>query len=358
MWLSLEASLPQGPKATMLRLLPMSRVPADRILIVLLGAIGDVTRALPLLMRLRRGYPQSHITWAVEPAAAALVQGHPAIDEVIVFDRPAGAPAFVELLRRVRAVRADLTLDLQRHLKSGVISWMSAAPVRLGFHRSGSREGNWLFNTDTVEPSPYFSSKLQQMLSFADWLGLEPAPVEFGLRLREEEEREVDALLAGIEGGFVAAFVGSSCDSRLWFPDRTARIAEAVAARGLATVLVGGPGDVAFAAAVQHAAGVRCVDLAGRTTLRHLVGIFGRARAAFGPDSGPMHIAAAAGTPVVSLWGATSAARSAPWSSEQGVISGAAPCSPCYLKRCPIDRLCMENITVETVLEKLLPLIS
>jgi lipopolysaccharide heptosyltransferase II len=335
----------------------MPRVPADRILIVLLGAIGDVTRALPLLMRLRHGYPRAHVTWAVEPAAAALVQGHPTVDAVIVFDRPGGAAAFLDFLRRVRTVHADLTIDLQRHLKSGVVSWASRAPLRLGFDRSNGREGNWLFNTDTIAPWPHFSSKLQQMLSFADWLGLEATPVEFGLQLSAAEEREVEVLLDGVQA-FVAAFVGSSCESRLWFPERTARIAEAVTARGLATVLVGGPGDVEFAAAVQRAAGTRCINLAGRTTLRQLVGIFGRARAAFGPDSGPMHIAAAVGTPVVSLWGATSAARSAPWGSESGVISGDAPCSPCYLERCPIGRLCMENITVEAVLQKLLPLLA
>src|SRR6188474_3433120 len=91
--------------------------PTPRVLIVLLGAIGDVVRALPLLNRVRHGYPDAHITWAVEPPAAPLVQGHQAINEVIVFDRPAGAPAFLEFLRRVRALRPDLTIDLQRHLK-------------------------------------------------------------------------------------------------------------------------------------------------------------------------------------------------------------------------------------------------
>jgi lipopolysaccharide heptosyltransferase II len=334
----------------------MPRVPADRILIVLLGAIGDVTRALPLLHRIRRGYPRARIAWAVEPAAASLVQGHPAVDQVLLFARQRGAAAAVPFLRQVRSFRADLTVDLQRHLKSGVISWMSRAPVRVGFHRRNAREGNWLFNTDTIAPQSHFSSKLRQMLAFADWLGLDDTAVEFGLSVTADEDREVDALLAGTKD-FVAAFVGSSCPSRLWFPDRTARIAEAVAARGLATVLLGGPADAAFAAAVQRAAGVRCVDLTGRTTLRHLVGIFRRARVAFGPDSGPMHIAAAAGTPVVSLWGATSVARSAPWGSEQLTISGAAPCSPCYTRECPIGRLCMENITVEAVLDKLLPLL-
>jgi ADP-heptose:LPS heptosyltransferase len=329
------------------------RVTAERILIVLLGAIGDVTRALPLLQRVRRGYPQARIVWAVEPAAAPLVRDHPALNDVLVFDRPRGAPAFVQFLRQVRAQRPDLTLDLQRHLKSGVISRASGAAVRLGFDRRNSREGNWLFNTHAVPPMAHFSSKLQQFLTFADWLELDDAPVTFGLRLTETEERQVDALLADVHPPFVVAFVGSSCESRLWFPDRTASVADAMATHGMETVLVGASSDVAFATAVAQAARVPVINLAGRTSLRDLIGIFHRAHGAFGPDSGPMHIAAAVGTPVVSLWGATSAARSAPWGSETGAITGAAPCSPCYLKRCPIGRICMEHVGVETVLEKI-----
>jgi ADP-heptose:LPS heptosyltransferase len=330
------------------------KVDPERVLIVLLGAIGDVTRALPLLDRLRRGYPRARLVWAVEPPAAPLLQSHPALDEVLVFDRPRGAAAFVPFLRTVRAQRADLTLDLQRHLKSGVITRASGAPVRLGFHRRNAREGNWLFTTYRLAPMAHFSSKLQQFLAFADWLEIEPAPVTFGLRLSADEERHVDQLLDDVRGPFVAAFVGSSCESRLWFADRTAAVADALAEKGLRAVLVGGPADVQFAAAVAAAARAPVVNLAGRTTLRDLIGVFSRARAAFGPDSGPMHIAAAVGTPVVSLWGATSAARSAPWGSEDGALVGPAPCSPCYLKRCPIGRVCMEHITIEAVVEKIL----
>jgi len=328
-------------------------VTAERILIVLLGAIGDVTRALPLLQRVRHGYPRARIAWAVEPAAAALVRDHPALDTVLVFDRPRGPRAFVDFLRQVRALRPDLTLDLQRHLKSGVISRASGAPIRLGFHRRNSREGNWLFNTHAVPAMAHFSSKLRQFLAFADWLQIEDIPVTFGLRLSDAEQTRIDALLADVRSPFVTAFVGSSCESRLWFPDRTAAIADALATQGVGTVLVGGSDDVAFATAVTQVARIPVVHLAGRTTLRDLIGIFQRARAAFGPDSGPMHIAAAVGAPVVSLWGATSAARSAPWGSEAGVINGTAPCSPCYLKRCPIGRICMEHISVAAVLEKI-----
>jgi len=329
------------------------RVNAARILVVLLGAIGDVVRALPLLERLRRGYPHSRIVWAVEPAASSLLHNHPALDAVLVFDRPGGAPAFLRFLRAVRAERPELTLDLQRHLKSGVVSRVSGAAVRLGFHRQNGREGNWLFNTHSVPPMPHFSSKLQQFLAFADWLEIEPTPVSFGLQLSSDEERRVDALLGDVRAPFVAAFVGSSCESRLWFPERTAAVLDALADRGVAGVLVGGSGDREFAAAVVQAARAPLRNVVGATTLREVAGILAHARAAFGPDSGPMHIAAAVGTPVVSLWGATSPARSAPWGSEAGVIVGAAPCMPCYLKRCPIGRQCMQHIGVDDVLAKL-----
>ena len=331
----------------------MPAVAASRILIVLLGAIGDVVRGLPLLMRLRRAYPDAHITWAVEPLSEPIVRGHPALDEVVVFERRGGARAFTAFLRRIRAVRPDLVLDLQRHLKSGITSRASGAPLRLGFARANSREGNWLFNNAHVPPRPHHSSKLLHFLTFADWLELPETPVEFGLRPSPAEEARAQELLAGIDRPFLAAFVGSSCESRLWFPDRTARVIEAVAEQGMEAVLLGGPGDVAFAAQVEAASAVPLRNLAGETSLRDLFGIFARAAVAFGPDSGPMHIAAAVGTPVVSMWGATSAARSMPWGSEAGVLQGEAACMPCFRKTCPIGRVCMQAIPVDAAVQRI-----
>ena len=93
-------------------------------------------------------------------------------------------------------------------------------------------------------------------------------------------------------------------------------------------------------------------DLVGRTTLRQLLAILAHARLAFGPDSGALHLAAALGTPVVSLWGATSPARSTPFGCDALVVSGSAPCAPCFLATCPIGRLCMRAISVETVVAR------
>lgn len=329
------------------------RLNPQRILVVLLGAIGDVTRGLPLAMRLRHAYPEAQIAWALEPLSAPLLEHHPAVDRRILFQRHHGSRAFLRFLGEVRELRADLTLDLQRHLKSGVTSLVSAAPVRLGFHRSNAREGNWLFNNHHIAAQEHFTSKLQQFQVFGDWLDLPHCDIDFGLRLSAAEEAHVEALLQGVARPFVAMFVGSSCDSRLWFAERIAAVVDELDKRGLASVLVGGPGDTALAEQVTELAKTLIHNLAGKTSLRDLVGVFRRSAAAWGPDSGPMHIAAAAGTRVVSLWGATSALRSAPWRSEALVLEGPAPCSPCYRKHCDIGRVCMQNIGVDAVLAKL-----
>ena len=325
----------------------------QRILFVLLGAIGDVTRALPLLTRVRRAYPSAHIAWAVEPAAASLLDYHPALNDVLLYQRTRGSRTFLPFLRHIRQQHFDLVLDLQRHLKSGLVSFWSRAPTRVGFHRSNTKEGNWLFNTHTIDPIPDFSLKLGQYLKFAEALGLPKDGVVFDLRLRSEEEQRVEALLSGMPRPFAVFFLGSRWPSRFWFPQATAEVAQILQQEyGINVVLVGGQNEVAFAQQVSAAAGGKVTNLSGKTSLRDLIGIFSRARFAMGPDSGPMHIAAATRTPVISLWGATSPLRSAPWGSETFVLQGLAACSPCYARHCPIGRACMQRITPEHVMQK------
>jgi heptosyltransferase I len=324
----------------------------QRILIVLHGAIGDVVRALPLLMRLREGYPRARITWAVEPIAAPLLEGHPALDERLVFERLRGLRAFIEFLGKIRALNPTLVLDLQRHLKSGVVSRVSGAPIRIGFHRSNAKEGNWLFNNRHLPPLDEFSSKLGQYLAFAELLELPAAPVRFGLTPSVAERQRVAALLGEVSRPVASMFVGSTWPSRMWFAEPSGTVVDGLYARGLQPVLLGGSADIDAAVAVERRATVPVINLAGRTSLRDLLGMFERSAVAIGPDSGPMHVAGAMGCPVVSLWGATSPARSAPYGSEKLVIQGDTPCAPCYQRRCPIGRLCMETVSAAAVLAK------
>jgi ADP-heptose:LPS heptosyltransferase len=119
-------------------------------------------------------------------------------------------------------------------------------------------------------------------------------------------------------------------------------------------LLLGGPDETALASEVmRELGGIAALNLAGKTSLRDLIAIFSQCDAAFGPDSGPMHIAAAVGCPVVSLWGATSPQRSAPWGFAEYAITGDIACHPCYLRECPVGRECMHRIAPETVVEAL-----
>jgi lipopolysaccharide heptosyltransferase II len=326
--------------------------PPQRLLIVLFGAIGDVVCGLPLVQRLRAGWPATRIGWTVEPAAAPLLQGHPAVDEVLVFRRGQGAAALLEFLRAVRARRSDLVLDLQRHFKSGLTSWCSRAPRRVSFHWRNSREGNRLFNTESIAPVQEFTPKLTHFLRFADHLGVPAAAVSFGLAAATAERQRVAPLLAALGERFAALHVGSSWPSKLWQPEATAELCRAVRARGLGVVLLGAVADVPLARRVLAAGAGEVVNAVGDLSLREVVAIQERASIAIGPDSGPMHIAAAVGTPVVGLFGATSQARSGPWGWYHMVVRSAVPCAPCYLSRCPIGQLCMERITPAMVMER------
>src|SRR6202790_1850946 len=125
-----------------------------RVLIILLGAIGDVVRALPLLGRMRRAWPQAHIAWAVEPKSQPIIEGHPWLDQLIVYDRRHAPWSFLPFLRRVRAAHFDLVVDLQRHLKSGIVGMVSGARDRVGFAAANTKEFNHRFTTRQIERQP------------------------------------------------------------------------------------------------------------------------------------------------------------------------------------------------------------
>jgi heptosyltransferase-1 len=325
-----------------------------KILIILHGSIGDVTRALPLAGIIRSGFPKAHLVWAVEPPSLLLVARFPAVQEVMLFDRRRWWREWLPFLRRVRAKRFDLVLDLQRHLKSGVISRWSGAPFRLGFHRRDCKELNWLFNNHFIPAVGDEISKLSHYLKFAEYLGLDPSPVAWKFQLTSEENRNVDKYVAAIQGGFAALFVGSRWESKRWFPTQAAECASTIRKRhDLQIVLLGGKEDRSIAAEIMSRAAAPMINLVGQTTLAEAIGIIARARFAVGPDTGLMHIAAALRTPVVSLWGATSPLRAGPYGFEELVIQGKASCVPCYRRQCPIGRICMHSIDLEEIAEKI-----
>lgn len=337
-----------------------------KLLIVLHGAIGDVVRALPLAMRLKKFWPETELHWAVEPISRTLVEGHPAIDQVIVFDRSRGLPAYFRFAAELRKTRYDLVLDLQRHFKSGITSWLAGCGKRVGFHRANAREFNWLFNNEHIRRVPHLSAKIWQFQQFGDVLGLPRSEkLEFGLDPREAELERVEKFTAEAcqAGGFpvpprekrVVLILGSTWESRFWLAEHYAVLCKMLQEKhGLVAVLAGGKREREFAAVVAELLRpLPVINLVEKTVLRDLTAVFSQAVLAIGSDSGPMHIASAVGRPVISLWGSTSARRSAPYGSEALVLQSQVGCSPCYRRKCPgLNTVCMAGITPAEVLEK------
>ena len=322
-----------------------------KILIVLHGSIGDVTRALPLATLLRRRFPRALLAWAVEPPSLPLVEHCRSVDEVIVFNRRRWWSSFIPFLRKIRARQFDLILDLQRHLKSGLISCCSGAPYRLGFHRSDCKEFNWLFNNHFIPALGNEVPKIEHYMKFAEHLGIRPQPVNWEMQLTPQDELAVKEYLREVRGDFAVLFVGARWESKQWFPSQIAACATEIQRRyGLSVILLGGREDQGAANEAEVATVGRVHNWVGRTALREAAGIISRARVCVGPDTGLMHLSAAVGTPVVSLWGATNPLRTGPYGYYDLVVKGEADCSPCYRARCPIGRVCMRSIDMEEVL--------
>ncbi len=339
-----------------------------KILIVCFGAIGDVTRALPLAVRIKKQWPSCTLDWAIEPISQSIVKGHPAIDTVRLFDRPRGLSAFWRFVQEVRSEKYDLVLDLQRHIKSGFVSFRSGAPRRIGFHRKNSREYNWLFNTESIRAWEHYSPKVLQYQSFGDALGLPSMePLDFGLRPSSEERESFQEKLREIWGSTaeselpgrekrIALILGSTWPSRFWMAEYYVELIRRMSeSDGYTFFLLGGPAEEAFAESIfSQCAPGSAVNLVKKTSLRELVPLFSEVSMAVGSDSGPMHIAAALEIPVISLWGSTSPKRSAPYGSEALILQSAIACSPCYRKDCPgLDTLCMRSISVDAVVARI-----
>lgn len=336
-----------------------------KVLIVLHGAIGDVTRGLSLACRIKAAWAEVELTWAVEPQSKDLVLNHKAIDHVIIFDRPKGFSAYVRFIKELRAQHFDLVLDLQRHFKSGITSFLTGSPQRVGFNQHNAKEFNWIFSNQKIKAVENFSAKIEHYHLFGDVLGLpRQQPYDFGLAPSDSTQQEVWQLIReearrqqveiSKEELKYALLLGSTWPSRFWQESYFVEVVDALNREcGAKAFLVGGKSEASIAQNIfKSAVKGSAIDLTCKTKLTELAALFGFCRFAAGSDCGPMHIAAAAGIPVISFFGATSEKRSAPYGSEHLVLNAKAECSPCYKRECPgMGMICMKKITSGMVLE-------
>lgn len=320
---------------------------APSILIVLMGALGDVVRGMSVADRIKEEMPLANITWLVEPKCRGIVELSESVDNVIVYDRVHPLRGIFSLRKALKAKKFDIVLDMQRHAKSGFFTWLSGAPKRIGFHPSNAKELNWVFQTEYISPADDTVNKFHHYQKFLIPLGI-PEPVTHTTTLRGTRSEKIGTL----PKPYVFVVLGSSWKSKDWVPQGYDKLLQELAASGMHAVLVGDRSKEVLSRELSEGrSGVS--NLVGATSLSELVAVIRDASCGIGPDSGPGHIASAVNVPYVSLFGPTSPKRVSPIGSEHLVVTATIGCSPCYKRQCPgLDTLCMRLISVPHIIEK------
>jgi lipopolysaccharide heptosyltransferase I len=307
-----------------------------KILIIKPSSLGDIIHTLPTVARIRRRYPDARIAWLINTGFASLLKKCPVIDELIPFDRQrygslGGLPAFADFLATLQGRQFDIVVDLQGLFRTGLLAYATLAPRRIGL--SDSREGARLFHNEIV-PVPRCHAVDRYLLA-ARQLDCPPGPIEFPL-----------GLAPGKKEGWIAVNPSARWRTKLWGDANFAALIRQLPRDRV--VLTGAANERDAIEKIAQG----CRNLAGQTDLLELASLYRQCAVVITNDSGPMHLAAAVGTPVIAIFGPTDPALTGPYGDRHTVLRAAIPCSPCFKDHCAnrVERECMKMVTVEQVL--------
>jgi 3-deoxy-D-manno-octulosonic-acid transferase/heptosyltransferase-1 len=338
------------------------------ILIVKMSAVGDVIHTLPALNALRKHYPDAHIAWLVEEASADLVAGHRAVNRVLVSGRKrwikellgsgnrAGLREAYRFIGELRDTSYDLILDFQGLLKSSVLIALCRGKRKVGFGKGMEHaEQSYRFLNERVPAVSMEHHALLRGLLLLEALGIPSPEIVYDLPVKDRHRNAVRDLLGGQgvtrDKALVAIHPMAKWDTKLWdntkFAGLADRLMEEYEAR---IVFTGSLTDRGVIEDIVSRMKGRASNLAGETSLLTLAALYEEAAFVVSPDTGPMHLAAAVGTPVVALFGPTAPWRTGPFGAGHRIIRAELECSPCFKRQCD-TKACMERIFVEDVMD-------
>ena len=331
-----------------------------RFLIVRLGALGDVVHAIPVAAALRRAYPAARIDWLVSAKHGEILDLVTVIDRAILVNDRSGSSGGRSLWQAVgdlRRTRYDVVLDVQGLIKSALLARLSGARRVIGFNSNYARESlARIFYSDSYDPGRGGLHDRRETrhvvrinLGLLTRLGIEPTAPEFPIA-------DVDSVVArwaieSARGRYALLNPGAAWPNKRWPPDRFGRVAIEMRDRhGVTSVVLWGPGEEPLAKAVVEAAGGAAL-LSPKTTIRDLVALARGAAMMLSGDTGPTHVAAAVGTPLVSIFGPTRAVRNGPLVAGDIAVSRDAVCECHHLRRCKLERMCLLDIEAREVID-------
>ncbi len=306
-----------------------------------------LSRLCPFWRPFAAAYPQAEITWLVEEAAAPILEYHPALDTLLISRRrswltawrqrgslPTAWQEFRLLVQTLRRRPYDLVIDLQGLLKSAVWTSLARSPRKIGFDRT--REYSYLALTERLPPYDPDEHAVRRYLRVARHLGAPGEPVRFRLALPAGASQDLEPLWTEKTGPLIVMHPGTRWPSKHWPPESFASLADTLTLeRQARVVLTGSPADRPLISRIRSLMQTSAEDLSGRTDLKALARLFYQADAAVTTDTGPMHLAAAVGTPVAAVFGPTAPWRTGPFGLRHRIVRTNLSCSPCFQRRCP-----------------------
>jgi len=303
----------------------------------------------PAVAAIKKSLPHASLTYIIEEPYRRLVEGNPRLDRIISLPPDQGFLNFLGFIRRLRREKYDALIDFHGGPRASRIAFLARARVKVGYEL---KYKNFIYDIrlSRSRKDGYFHS-VENHLNLVKALGIavsEPPPLELP-PARPEEKKRIDAYWAGkdLEGtNTVVLHVGAGNAFRDWGAENLTTLADLLTGRrDVRVVLVGSAGDKAREKEIMGQAKGALLSLVGELNLIELRELLGRAALFVGPDSGPMHIAAAAGTPIVALFGPTLPENFAPWQAKATLIARNLDCRPCKQRRCVTkDFRCLRNI--------------
>jgi heptosyltransferase-1 len=332
----------------------------SRFLLVRLGAFGDIVHAIPVAAALSRAFPSARIDWIVSAKYRELLDLVPIIDRrLVIKDRgdAGGGTSLIGAIRELRGTKYDVAFDLQGLLKSAVLARLSGAQRVVGFSSKYLRERLARpFYTDVYDPGgggmydPRERSHVVQMnLGLLTTIGVAVGPPEFPIERVDSEIARAMRERAGNRYALVNP--GAAWPNKRWPAARYGAVARAIEDRhGLKTIVSWGPGEEGLAQEVVRESSGAAL-LSPRTSIGDLLALIRGATLMISGDTGPTHVAAALGTPIVGIYGPTRPSRNGPWAPADITISRDGICQCHHLRRCTRERMCLLDVEAAEVLD-------
>lgn len=317
-----------------------------RIALIKPSALGDIVHALPVLAALRLKFPEASITWVVNKSFEPLLAGHPDLTDTMAFDRGAGKRGAIRaakyaagFARELRRRRFDVAIDLQGLLRSGLMCLATGAKMRVGF--ANAREGSRHAYTHRVEiADAEHIHAVDRYWKVAEFLGAGSGPKRFHVLVHPEARAWAANELRGLPRPIIAVAVGAKWVTKRWPPAHFATLLKHTPGT---CVFIGSGDDTPLALeAIRGLAGTSR-DFTGKTTLPQLTALLAEADVMVGNDTGPLHLAAALGTPCVAPYTCTKIAKHGPYGLFSGAVETTVPCGGSYIKTCP-NMICMSEL--------------